>query len=76
MPLRVSCSPKTAENSEKQRAFSLLFWSLNRRRSSISAEDGISAADNFLQKQRKQQIGIAATAPVRSGAAQIDLPVA
>jgi len=46
---------KTAGNSGKQRA-TLLFSRLpNRRRPRISAENAMSVADNFVQKQQKQQ---------------------
>jgi len=50
---------KTAENSERtakeQRTPPLFLRAPNRRRRRISAEKEMSTADNFLQKQQKQQ---------------------
>jgi hypothetical protein len=46
---------KTAENSEKQRAVSLLFRPPNYRQTRISAANERLLADNLREKQREQQ---------------------
>jgi hypothetical protein len=46
---------KTAGNSEKQRAASLLFRPSIARKPSISAENEGPLADNFVSKQQKQR---------------------
>jgi hypothetical protein len=46
---------KTAGNSEKQRAASLLFWPPKRRQPKISAANEISLAVNLPLEQLKQR---------------------
>src|SRR5215469_6072642 len=49
---------KTAENSEKQRTFSLLFRRSNWQKPRISAASEMSIAVNFWPKQRKTAMGL------------------
>jgi len=46
---------KPAKTAQKQRAIPLFSRSPNRWRLRISAENAIAPADNFVQKQQKQQ---------------------
>jgi hypothetical protein len=43
------------KTAAEQRGASLFYRSANRRRPRISAGNAMSVADNFLQKQQKQQ---------------------
>src|SRR5229473_6722081 len=47
--------PKQRRTAKEQRTPPLFLRSANRRRPRISAEKAMSTADNFLQKQQKQQ---------------------
>jgi len=47
--------PKQRRTAQEQRTPPLFLRSPNRRRPRISAEKEMSTADNFLQKQQKQQ---------------------
>jgi hypothetical protein len=51
----VSLPRKTTETAQKQRAVLLFSQSPNRWRQRISVENAMSSADNFVQKQQKQQ---------------------
>src|SRR5215467_11841586 len=55
---RGSAEPKTAGNSEKQRAISLLFQPLVARNPRISAANAMRAAVNFQEIQQKQRAGL------------------
>jgi hypothetical protein len=46
---------KPVKTAQKQRAIPLFSRSPNRSRPRISAENAIAPADNFVQKQQKQQ---------------------